>query len=247
MSGLAVADAAAWHDVECSSYTADLGVWRGLARRRGGPVLDLGCGTGRVGLHLARKGFEVVGVDAEPDLVRAFSLRARDEGLPARAVVADARTLDIGSSHPLAIAPMQVIQLLGGEAGRAALLTSVLRHLDPGGLLAVALADPFAAAPAGEALPPLPDVLETDGWVLSSTPVDVRDEGDSITILRHRQAVSPEGELTEEMATLRLDSVTRTGFEEQARSAGYTVLDSREVPATRDYVGSTVVMLEAPA
>ena len=45
----------AWHDVECGGYDADLPLWRELAARRGGPVLDVGAGTGRVALDLARR------------------------------------------------------------------------------------------------------------------------------------------------------------------------------------------------
>jgi len=241
-----VAWAVAWHDVECASYEADLPVWRALAEERGGPVLDVGCGTGRVALDLAARGHEVVGVDADPDLVSALSRRVRERSLPARAHAADARSFSLGSRHPLAIAPMQVAQLLGGATGRKAMLTAVGGHLAPAGLLAVALADPFDAVPASQALPPLPDVLEIDGWVLSSTPVDVREEGGAVAIDRHRQAVSPAGELTEELATIRLDSVTAAALEQEGLHAGYRVLEARGVPATGDYVGSTVVVLEGP-
>jgi hypothetical protein len=141
---------------------------------------------------------------------------------------------------------MQVAQLLGGAGGRARMLASVRRALAPGGLLAVALADPFDAVEPGEARPPLPDVLEADGWVLSSTPVAVRDEADAVSIDRVRQAVSPTGELTEELATVTLDNCAPATLEDEGRAAGLTVLEARHVPPTADYVGSTVVMLEAP-
>ncbi len=245
-SPAAVAGPVAWHDVECASYGADLPVWRELAAQRGGPVLDVGAGTGRVALDLAGRGHEVVAIDADPELARACADRARARGLDVRAQAADARSFDLGSRLPLAILPMQVAQLLGGAGGRAAMLASVARHLDPGGLLAVALADPFDGVPVQDAAPPLPDVLELDGWVLSSTPVDVRDEGESVAVDRHRQAVSPAGELTEEVFTIQLDSVTATELEAQAAGAGWQVLPARRVPPTRDYVGSTVVMLELP-
>ena len=209
-------------------------------------MLDVGAGTGRVALDLAARGHEVVAIDADPELVRACASRARERGLPVRARAADARSFDLGATFPLAILPMQVAQLLGGPGGRAAMLAAVRAHLEPGGLLAVALADPFGGVPAGEFLPPLPDVLEVDGWVLSSTPVGVRDEGDSVAVDRHRQAVSPTGELTEEAVTISLESVTSAGLEHEGAAAGFTPLPSREVPATRDFVGSTVVLLEAP-
>ena len=238
-------DAAAWHDVECSSYAADLALWRELAAERGSPVLDIGCGTGRVAFELAAQGHEVVGVDADPDLVAAFNRRVADSGLKARAHAADARTLALERQFPLAILPMQVVQLLGGSTGRTAMLSAVAQHLLPGGALAIALADPFEAVPAGEASPPLPDVLEIDGWVLSSTPVAVRDEGDAVTIDRLRQAVSPDGELIEEMAAIKLDGCAPATLEDEGRVAGLHPLPARHVPPTADYVGSTVVMLEA--
>ena len=47
------------HDVECAAYDLDLTIWRDLAGRAGGPVLDIGAGTGRVAIDLARIGHEV--------------------------------------------------------------------------------------------------------------------------------------------------------------------------------------------
>jgi SAM-dependent methyltransferase len=239
--------AAAWHDVECASYGADLPLWRELAEACGGPVLDIGCGTGRVALDLASRGHDVVAVDADPDLVRVLAARARERSLAILSVAADARSLELGTRHPLAILPMQVAQLLGGPGGRASMLTAVRRHLEPRGLVAIALADPFDDVPLEESLPPLPDVLEQDGWVLSSTPIGVRRENGSVAIDRHRQAVSPEGALTEELATIVLDSVTGDELAAEGAAAGLVPLPARRIPPTRDHVGSTVVLLEAPA
>jgi SAM-dependent methyltransferase len=239
---------AIWHDVECASYEADLPLWRELAAEANGPVLDLGCGTGRVALDLAARGHGVTGVDCEPAFAAALASRARERGLRVRAETGDARSLSlIDRTFALAIAPMQVAQLLGGRAGRTSMLVSARRHLADGGLLAVALADPLEGIPADEALaPPLPDVREEAGWVYSSTPVDVRDEPGATAIDRLRQAVSPTGELDESMATIRLDRVTPDELEAEARAAGgYALRDRRDVPATLDYVGSVVVMLEA--
>ena len=232
----------AWHDAECGSYRADLALWRELAEEAGGPVLDLGCGSGRVALDLAAGGHEVTGVDSEAALVGALLYRAAD--LPVRAVAADARSLDLGRRFPLAIAPMQVIQLLGGRSGRAGLLRGAARHLEPGGKFAVALADPFEELPPQDALLPLPDVREEDEWVLSSQPVAVRVEDQGVAIDRVRQAVSPQGDLTEELVTIVLDHVTPEELEAEAGEHGFAALPRRRVEATEDYVGSTVVVLE---
>ena len=61
------------------------------------------------------------------------------------------------------------------------------------------------------------------------------------------QAVSPAGELTEQPFTIRLDSVTPAGLSDEAEDVGLTATELLHVPPTRDYVGSAVVVLEAPA
>jgi SAM-dependent methyltransferase len=247
MTRAAALDPAAWHDVECASYTADLELWRDLADEyRGRGVLDVGCGTGRVALDLAERGHPVLGVDPDAALIAALRMRASERELPARGEVADARTLDLGARFPLAIAPMQVAQLLGGSRGRRAMLCAVRDHVEPGGALALALADPFEAVPAGEARPPLPDVREVDGWLLSSTPVALRDEGDAVAIDRLRQAVAPDGALSEQLATIVLDSCAPGTVEDEAVAAGFEPLERRHVPPTPDYVGSAVVVLRRP-
>jgi SAM-dependent methyltransferase len=239
------AGAVAWHDVECASYVADLPVWRELAGERGDPILDLGCGTGRVALDLARRGHAVTGLDSDPELVRELQARARRERLALEAVVADARSFSLERRYELALAPMQVIQLLGGPPGRTRALERAREHLSPGALLAVALADPFAAVSAEDSLPPLPDVREQDGWVLSSRPVSVSESNGGVVITRLRQLVSPTGELTEEMTDVHLDAVSADELEREAAAAGFGATGRRQVPATADHVGSSVVLLEA--
>jgi SAM-dependent methyltransferase len=236
---------AVWHDVECAAYTADLELWRDLADRAGGPVLDLGCGTGRVALDLAARGHSVTGVDSDPALVEELQARAAERALPVSAVAADARALDLGRTFALAISPMQVVQLLGGWEGRARMLAAVRRHLEAGALFAAALANPFDGWSETESLPPLPDVREQEGWVYSSTPVDVRRTDGAFVIERRREAVSPAGDHSEEMSTIELDTVTAAELEAEAAGHGFLARARRAVPPTPDYVGSDVVVLEA--
>jgi SAM-dependent methyltransferase len=238
------ADPVIWHDVECAAYAADLPLWRELADEAGGPILDLGAGTGRVALDLASRGHDVTALDSEPELLRVLAARAREQRLRVRTEVADARSFALDRGFALAIAPMQVVQLLGGEAGRLRMLGCLREHLIDRGTFAAALADPFEGVPVEDAAPPVPDVREQDGWVFSSVPLAVRAVGEATAIDRLRQSVSPDGELEEAVASIELDDARPDGLERLAASMRFRALPRRHVAATGDYVGSEVVVLE---
>jgi len=231
--------ATTWHDVECGAYEADLPLWEELADEAGGPVLDLGCGTGRVALHLARRGQTVLGLDRDPELLAALVERAG--ALPAEAELGDAVEFALGTRFGLALAPMQLLQLLDPPQ-RAGCLRCIASHLRPGGLAALAIVPELPAAEAGT--PPLPDAREVDGWVYSSLPVETRLDDGAIVIRRLRQTVSPDGELSEELDEVRLARLDPDEVEREARTAGLRPAGRREIPATPDHVGSTAVLLE---
>jgi SAM-dependent methyltransferase len=231
--------AAIWHDVECGSYSADLALWEELAAEAGGPVLDLGCGTGRVALHLARRGHAVVALDLDLELVAA--LRDRAAGLPLRPVLADARGFELEMDIALALAPMQLVQLLPSHADRCECLGRIATHLLPGGRVALAIVEGLPPAAGGD--PPLPDVREVDGWVYSSLPLEATVDGEEIAIRRLRQVVSPAGALSEEENEVRIRTLSAEQLENEGSEVDLVPLGRRRVPATDVHVGSTVVVL----
>lgn len=235
MSGSAVV----WHDVECGGYHADLPIWERLAGESSGPVLELGCGTGRVALHLARRGHTVVGLDHEAELVD--SLRERAGGLPVEAVLGDIRRPELQQEIGLAIAPMQVLQLLGSAADRAQCLDAVAGALPPGGRFAAAIVDGLPGK--GDGVAPIPDVRDVDGWVYSSLPVDAALDSGDIVVRRLRQTVSPAGELEEEPNEIRIHALSAERLEAEAGEAGLAPRERLPIPPTDLHVGSTVVVL----
>jgi SAM-dependent methyltransferase len=229
-----------WHDVECGAYAADLPLWEEFAAAADGPVLDLGCGTGRVALHLARRGYPVVGLDLAPELIETLRERAGD--LPLAAVVADARDFQLDQEVALALAPMQTLQLLDGAEDRLDCLRHVAAQLRPGGRFAASILEEMPEP--DDSPPPLPDVREVDGWVYSSLAVEAAVGPGEIIIHRVRQTVSPAGELREEPNQVRIVTFPATLLEEEAAAVGLVPVERRPIAATDLHVGSTVVILE---
>ena len=114
----------------------DVPFWRTLALRAHGPVLELGCGTGRIALPIARAGVSLVGIDrseAMLDRARRRIARARPEGA-VNLVRGDIRHLPFPASgyFALAMAPYGVLQSLLRERDLATALDEVRRVLAPG-------------------------------------------------------------------------------------------------------------------
>ncbi|HEU4462136.1 MAG TPA: class I SAM-dependent methyltransferase [Solirubrobacterales bacterium] len=229
-----------WHDVECGAYDADLPLWEELAAASEGPVLELGCGTGRVALHLARRGRAVIGLDQDPELLAALAERGED--LPLRTVVADARAFEVDEPVALVLAPTHLLQLLPDSTQRLESLRCIAAALRPGGLLAAAIIESMPEADG--APPPLPDVREVDGWVYSSLAVEAAVGPGEIVVRRLRQLVSPEGSLSEEPNEVRIATFTAEALENEAAECGLVPAGRREIPPTSMHEGSLVLLLE---
>jgi SAM-dependent methyltransferase len=235
-------EAAIWHDVECGSYAADFPVWDELADRCGDPILELGAGTGRLSIHLARRGHRVIGLDYDEELIAAQRERAR--GLPVTPLLADARGFELPEPVALALAPMQLLQMLANKAERLACLDSVAAQLLPGGRLAAAMVEGMPEPEEeGEEAPLLPDVREVGGWVFSSLPLEAEVGPENIHVHRLRQKVSPAGELTDTPDTVTICTLTADELEAEAAEVGLVAIERLYIAQTDDHVGSTVVVL----
>jgi len=114
----------------------DVRFWQDMARRMGGPVLELGCGTGRVSFPVARTGVDLVGVDRSDRMLshaRRHLNRARASNRPLF-VRADIRALPFVGRSPFALvmAPYGILQSLVDDDDLMATLRSVARVSRPG-------------------------------------------------------------------------------------------------------------------
>lgn len=238
-----------WHEVECGDYSADLSLWEELADGlgEGEVIIELGCGAGRVTLHLAQRGANlVIGIDNDRELVEAVWDKGR--GSLGDAEHKDARHFDFfATSFGLALAPMQLIQLLADSDERVSCLSSVARCMRPGGRAAFAIVEELPVALPQGAAPPLPDVRQVDGWIYSSLPLESGRREDKIVLRRLRQIVDPEGNMSDALNELELCLVSAETLEREALEAGLRPAGRRQIPATEAHVGSTVVLLEKEA
>jgi SAM-dependent methyltransferase len=118
----------------------DVAFWRRLALSRGGPVLELGCGTGRVLAPVARTGVAVTGVDRSAAmLLRAQRQLRRVANGRAALVRADIRQLPFARRFALVMAPYGILQSLTRERDLTSTLEAVSRATLPDGLFAVDL------------------------------------------------------------------------------------------------------------
>jgi SAM-dependent methyltransferase len=105
-------------------------------RKNGTRILDLGCGTGNHGLRLARRGYEVVGVDRSASMIRRARAKAvarRARGIRFRH--GDLRTTPLGEQFDVALMMFAVLGFQLTDKDVKAALDAVRRHLPPGGLL----------------------------------------------------------------------------------------------------------------
>ena len=235
-------DPVLWHELESGGYSGDLPLWRELARRADGPILDLGSGTGRVALDLAGAGYEVTALDSDPVLLDELARRARDAGVEVACVAGDARRLETFGRFALIVAPMQFAQLMGGATGRAELLRGVASCLEPGGTFAAAIADLDEAVAAEDPEARLSDVAEPGAWAYTSLPLSVRRVPGGVEVEWLRQVVSPAGERAEERHTGALDRIAPTEFEREAARHGLKPDGRHELRHTEAYIGGIVVV-----
>ncbi len=137
-------DYADFYDWENAQTMArrDVPFWTRLAAAAGGPVLELGCGTGRIALPVGRGGTPMVGIDLSARMLTRARTRVRRArlGRRIRLVRGDIRHLPFPNAHfGLVMAPYGILQSLVAESDLRATLAAVAAALRPGGRLVLEL------------------------------------------------------------------------------------------------------------
>jgi len=133
--------------LERMGILGDVGFYKELAARTGGPVLEVGCGTGRLTIPLARLGLEVWAVDVSAGMLAQLRAKlAREEAsVQARVRIAqqDAATLDLPErGFALALLPFNTLMLIPDPDEEQATLAALAAHMAPGAVLAFDVMNP---------------------------------------------------------------------------------------------------------
>lgn len=173
----ATADALArFYDLDLLDDPGDLDLYLALAERTGGPILELGAGTGRLAVPLAAAGNRVTAVDLDPAMLARAATRAAASGPQAREhlelVEADLiglRLPDAGR-YGLAFIALNSLMLLDGRDAQRAAFRTLADHLAPDGVAAV---DVW--------LPDAEDLARFDGRIILEWPRTDSETGELVT------------------------------------------------------------------
>ena len=136
----------AFYAAEPPQIAGDVAFYEQLAREAGGPVLELGCGTGRIALALAERGLDITGIDVSDGMLTLA--RRKAAACPAfvrdhlALINQDMRHLNLGRRFGLAFVPFRSFQHLLTIDQQQQSLQAIRRHLEPTGRLALHLFHP---------------------------------------------------------------------------------------------------------
>lgn len=125
---------------------ADVGFFVDLAKESGGPVLEVGCGTGRVLVPTARAGLEIDGLDLSAGMLAACraSLAREADAVQARVRLhaGDMRTMRLGRTYALVTLPFRSFQHLLTVDDQLQALAALREHVSPGGRIVIDVFNP---------------------------------------------------------------------------------------------------------
>ena len=231
---------ARYYDLDHAGFEDDLAFYQQFARAWAGLVLDVGIGTGRVAVPLARAGYEVVGVDASAAMLAIARRRIDAEGLGDRVtlVQGEAGTFQAPADCGLALFTLNTFSHLLTGTEQLAALVNVRQHLLPGGRLLIDQWNPHAS-----------DAPDSSGqWIFGYRRQDARGHWvtqsvsstadpaaqllyttiiyDEEVLLRRRRAASSatdRSRVVREVVSMRLRYFTRFEVEWLLLAAGYAL------------------------
>lgn len=220
---------APYYDLEFDEFDADVDLYLGYAERVGSPILELGCGTGRLLVPLARAGHEVGGIDYSESMISIARRRLQRAGFDdveiRRGEMTDLSAYPAGA-YRLVLCAINSFLHLPDRAAQLAALSGARRILHDDGLLVL---DVFQPTPG--VLQSMDDQLRLDGhWSLP--------DGSQLDRLSHRRLhvaeqridttlyydqTEPDGTLRRRLASYTTRYIHRYEMEGLLAEAGFAI------------------------
>jgi len=136
-----------YYDLDQDDYADDLPMYLNLAQRCGSPVIEFGCGTGRLLVPMAEAGYSITGVEIAPAMLDIARQKVADAGVeaPATLVEDDIRTLDLGRRFRFGFCALNTLMHMTSLNDQLETLRAARRHIQSGGLFAVGLLNPHSS------------------------------------------------------------------------------------------------------
>ncbi|MDQ0418924.1 ubiquinone/menaquinone biosynthesis C-methylase UbiE [Croceifilum oryzae] len=135
-----------YYDWTSNGLDHDTTYYTELAKASGGPVLELGCGTGRVTVAIAREGFPIIGIDNSHEMLLRAEQKAQSLGVSSNVQFIEEEMQDFelpDSRFPLAIIPYRSFMHVTHVEEQIKTLENIYRHLTDDGVLAFNVFVPF--------------------------------------------------------------------------------------------------------
>jgi SAM-dependent methyltransferase len=208
------------------NFSEDLPFWQSLARWQGNPILELGCGTGRVLIPLAQAGHTIYGIDNSPDMLAFLNQQITPELEPNINIIeGDMTSFKIDGQFRLIILPCNTYSTFDAKT-RAIMLTCIFEHLAPGGVFGVSMPNPNLLLALGEGTtdPALETIFSHPE---SGYPVQVGSrwerKGNTLSFIWHYDHLLPNGRIERTTASTEHQLATVEEYITEMLTVGFTI------------------------
>ncbi|WP_033091573.1 class I SAM-dependent methyltransferase [Nocardia seriolae] len=228
--GIAAQRDAAYYDL-FTDWRRDTDFFTTVARRIGGPILELGCGTGRITIPIAQAGIDIDGIDIAPERLRIARQAAErlSPTTPVRFFPADIRKFSLDNTYRLALFPYRVLQELTTTTDKIDCLRCVHDHLDRGGFVLVdnycpsvayLATDPDSCTTTSEKHGPAGEHIRRTQRVISRDHANQTQQLEVVYDITH-----PDGSTEHLVIPYRTSSMFRLELEHLLARCGFTVTE----------------------
>jgi len=210
-----------------SHYQEDIPFWLALAAQAGGPLLELGCGTGRVLMPLAQAGYHVMGLDHDLAMLKLLRSNSSVNGEVIPPLIAsDMRRFGLAAKFHLVILPCNTFSTLN-ENERKGCLKCIQMCLLPGGVFALSMPNPRALS----GLPALSEAELEDEFLHPQTgnPVQVSSSWkrvkDTFTVTWYYDHLLSDGQVTRLVSTAVHHIASLDTYLSEIHDAGFSVAE----------------------